>query len=267
MNNWASRTAAAALALGLAVLLAACAAGPAQTAAEPRTASDQTDADRRAHVRLELAAAYFSRGQTETALDELKQALAAAPELPEAFNLRGLIYASMGENRLAEESFQRALQLNGRNGDARHNYGWFLCQQRRFADADAQFQGALALPQYRDSARTLLAQGVCAAQAKRLPDAERLLARAYELDPANPTTAFNLSQVLYDRGEYERARFYIRRVNQEPEVSNAATLWLAVRIENRLGNAPAVSEIGRQLRNRFPQAPQAQAFERGRFDE
>jgi type IV pilus assembly protein PilF len=35
-----------------------------------------------------------------------------------------------------------------------HNYGWFLCQQRRFADADLQFEAALLVPQYRDVTRT-----------------------------------------------------------------------------------------------------------------
>ena len=54
--------------------------------------------------------------------------------------------------------------------------------------------------------------------------------------------------------EFERARFYIRRVNTRPELVTAESLWLAARIEHRLGNAPGVQELGRQLRSRFPQA-------------
>lgn len=234
---------------------------------ELRTASDQTDNDRRARLRLELASAYFGRQQNEVALDEVKQALNAKPDMGEAYNLRGLIYAAMGENRLADESFQRALSLNSRDPDAKHNYGWFLCQQRLFADAQRQFDAALALPQYRDSIRTLLASGVCHARAGQLDAAERALVRSYELDPGNPTIAVNLSEVLYLRGEYERARFYVRRVNLRQETSNAQSLWLAVRIEHRLGNRGGVEEWGRQMRARFPQAPQTLAFERGQFDE
>jgi type IV pilus assembly protein PilF len=258
------------LALGLAIvaLLAGCAQPvPVPTSAEPRTASDQTDADRRAAPRLELAALYFGRGQYETALDEIKLALAARPDLGAAYNLRGLIYAAMGEERLADESFQRALQLNPRDADAMHNRGWFLCQARRFDEADRLFEQALVQPQYREPARTLLAQGVCLARASRLAEAEQKLSRAFELDAGNPSTALNLSEVLYRRGEYERARFYVRRVNQSDELSSAASLWLAMRIEQRLGNAPGVEGLGRQLRNRFPQAPETQAYERGRFDD
>jgi len=242
-------------------------AGDSRGPREIVTASDQTDPDKRARVRLELAAAYFGRGQGTTALDEVKLAIAAKPDMPEAYNLRGLIYAGLGEAVLAEESFQRALQLNARDADTMHNYGFFLCQQRRFPEADRQFDAALAQPQYRDTSRTLLAQGICQARGGLWVQAERTLVRSYELDPANPTTAFNLSDVLYRRGEYERARFYIGRVNANPDLSNAQTLWLAARIERRLGNTGALQNLGRQLRDRFPQSPEALNFDSGRFDE
>lgn len=232
-----------------------------------RTASDQTDADRRASTRMELAGAYFSRGQFTTALDEVKLALVARPDLPEALNLRGLIYGAMGESALADDSFRRALAVAPRNADTMHNYGWFLCQQGRFDPADAQFAQALAQPQYRSSARTLLARGVCHARAGRWVEAEATLSRAYELDPSSPAAAYNLSDVLYRRGELERARFYIRRVNAQREVANAQSLWLAARIEHRLGNEFGARELGRQLRDRFPQAPEALQFDRGRFDD
>jgi type IV pilus assembly protein PilF len=232
-----------------------------------RTASDQTDNDRRARVRLDLATAYFSRGQYEVALDEVKLAVAARPDLAEAHNLRGLIYGALGEPKLAEEAFQRALQLAPRSGDTLHNHGWFLCQQQQYAQAQAQFERAIALPTYRDTARSLLAMGVCQARAGQMADAERSLVRSYELEPNNPTTAYNLADLLYRRGDYDRARFHIRRLNQQAELSNAQSLWLAARIEHRAGNRAAAADWGRQLRNRFPQSREAMAFEAGRYDE
>jgi type IV pilus assembly protein PilF len=233
----------------------------------PRSASDPSDAERRAAPHLELAGLYFGRGQSDTALDEIKKALAAKPDIAAAFGLRGLIQASLGEPRLAEESFQRALQLAPRDGDVMHNYGWFLCQQRRYGEAVAQFLAALAEPPYREVLRTQLALGVCEARAGRWPEAEKALTRAYELDPANPVTAYNLSEVLLRRGELERARFYVGRINAVRDLATAQSLWLAVRIERQLGNSQAVQELGRQLRERFPQASEALQFERGRFDE
>lgn len=258
------------LTMALALLLASCAQNTTVQTTNPqdaRGAPESAEPERRAALRLELAGLYFSRGQYDTALDETRLALAAKPELGAAHNLRGLIYAAMGDDRLADESFQRALAINPRDADAMHNRGWFLCQRNRFDEADRLLEQALAQPLYRDVARTLMAQGVCLARAGRLPEAEQKLQRAYEIDASNPTAALNLSEVLYRRGEYERARFYIRRVNNREDLSNAQTIWLALRIENRIGNRGGVEEYGRQLRSRFPQSPEALAYERGRFDE
>ncbi len=231
------------------------------------TASDETDAFKRARARMELASAYFGRNQMATALDQVKIAIAADPNYGEAFDLRGLIYANLGDQVLAEESFKRALQINPRDADTMHNYGFYLCQQKRYPESTAFFTQALAIPQYQGVVRTLLAQGVCQAYAGHLTLAETSLTRAFELDSSNPFTATNLAQVLYELGEFERARFYIRRVNALPDVSNAQTLWLAARIENKLGNRQGTSDFGIQLRNRFPDSREAAAFSRGNFDE
>ena len=278
------RLALATLGAALALMLVACASpggggaagpsvaavsnegGPPTAAAQP-SAADAQASDRRARVRLELAALHFSRGQNTTALDELKLALAANPDMPEAHGLSALIHASLGDIAMAEQSFKRALELSPRDGDTMHNYGWFLCQQRRYDEADAAFQRATALPNYGEVMRTLLARGVCLARAGRWAEAERTLSRSYELDPANPVTAYNLSDVLLRRGELERARFYVRRINQVPEAVTAQSLWLAARIERRMGNIDGVQDFGRQLRDRFPQSPETLQYERGRFDE
>jgi type IV pilus assembly protein PilF len=245
--------------------------GPRATATEqPKAAgpsTDPVDVERRARVRLELAGAYFSRGQTDTALEEIKRSIAAKPDLAEAYNLQGLIYAALNEDTLAEASFARALGINPRDGQTLHNQGWFLCQRDRFAEAQAQFLAALAIPQYRDVARTYLARGVCFGRNQQWLEAEAALMRAYELEPSNPSAGVNLADVLVRRGEWERARFYIGRVNDTPGNVNAQTLWLAARIEHKLGQASSLRVLGDRLRQGFPQSPEAALFERGRFDD
>jgi type IV pilus assembly protein PilF len=266
-RSW--RAVPAVAALVAAVALAGC-AGTAplpNDATDLRTASDLTNADRSANARLELAAAYFARGQLPTALDEVKLALAARPDLPQGLNLRGLIYAAMGETRLAEESFRRARAVAPRDADTMHNFGWFLCQQGQYAQAEVEFARALAEPQYRGGSRTLLASGVCHARAGNWEAAEAALSKSYELEPGNPAIAYNLADVLYRRGEYQRARFYMRRVNSQAEQVNAQSLWLAARIEKRLGNLAGARDFGNQLRNRFPNSPEALMYERGRYDD
>jgi type IV pilus assembly protein PilF len=255
--------------LALVAALAGCAA-QGDTAPADRVATggaDASDAERRARVRLELAGAYFANGQVETALEELRLALAAYPGLAEAYNLRALAYASLGDDALADENFRRAIQMSPADGSALHNRGWFHCQRGRFAQAQADFSAAMALPQYRDRSRTQLARGVCFARNSQWPEAEMALMRAYELDPSNPGTGFNLAEVLYRRQNFERARFYINRVNDTAGATNAQTLWLAVRIEHQLGRDAMVRVLGEQLRTRFPRSPEATLYDRGRFDD
>ena len=77
----------------------------------------------------------------------------------------------------------------------------------------------------------------------------------------------NLSEVLYRRGDYERARFYIRRVNAIPSVSNAQTLWLAARIENKLGNRARRDRLRPSAAQPLPAVARGGGLRAGRFDE
>lgn len=79
-------------------------------------------------------------------------------------------------------------------------------------------------------------------------------------------TGYTLSRVLYDQREYERARFYIRRINNS-ELANAESLWLGIKVENRLNDTQAMGQLAEQLRKRFPQSPQRASLDRKAFDE
>ena len=255
----------------LAWMLAGCAAPGVGTQAgaaarDMVTDSDEPDERRRARIRLELAVGYFEQGQTTVALDELKQSLAADPNFGPAYNLRGLVYMRLNDFRLADESFRRALALNPADSNTKHNYGWLLCQQGRYADALTYFSQALANPQYSERPKTLLIQGLCHLRAGQPALAEQSLTGSYELDAGNPITGYNLALLLYQRGEMARAQFYIRRINNS-ELANAESLWLGVKVEHRIGNREAEQQLGVQLRRRFPQSPEAVLLERGAFND
>lgn len=230
------------------------------------TASDETDARKRARIRMELAVGYFENGQTNVALDELKQVIANDPTFPDAYNLRGLIYMRLNDMRQAEESFRRAATLNPTDGNVQHNYGWMLCQMGRYDDAGRAFQAAMDNPQYADRAKTLMVQGLCQARAGRRADAERSLARSYELDAANPVTGFNLANLLFQRGEFQRAQFYIRRLNNT-ERANAESLWLGIKVEQQMNDRVAMLQLADQLKRRFPQSREIAFYDRGAFSE
>lgn len=230
------------------------------------TESDEPETRRRARIRMELASGYFSEGKTTVALDELKQALAIDPTFPDAYNLRGLIYMRLNDQRLAEDSFRRALTLNPRDANAAHNFGWMLCQQNRYPESFTAFNQALAAPLYGDQAKTYMTLGLCQMAAAQKTDAERSLVRSYEIDPANPITGYNLASLMYDRSEFTRSQFYVRRINNS-EFANAETLWLGIKVERRMENRDAAQQLADQLRRRYPKSRELAAYERGAFNE
>ena len=259
------------LACWVIVLLTGCAghqngAGAASGKSDIVTESDEPDVRRRARLRLELASNYFEQGQTSVALDELKQALVVDPGFADAYNLRGLVYMRLNDVPLAEESFRRALALSPRDPDVAHNFAWFLCQQGRYRESSQFFAQALSNPQYAGQAKSLMAQGVCQIRAGQRAEAEQSFMRSYELDAGNPLTGYNLANLLYERGELVRSQFYIRRLNNSA-FANAETLWLGVKVEQRLNNRDTARQLGEQLKKRYGDSREAGAYERGAFNE
>jgi type IV pilus assembly protein PilF len=272
-SKWVDRGRAGCMALTAAgtllMALAGCAAPQQQegtTSVDVVTPSDEPENRRRARIRLELAAGYYEEGKADVALDELKQVIAADPSFPDAYNLRGLVYMRLGDTRQAEENFRRALAFNGRDSNVHHNYGWLQCQLGRYPESVRSFELALGNPVYGGRAKTLMAMGLCQARAGQRPEAERALARSYELDAGNPITGYNLAQLLYQRGDFQRAQFYIRRLNNS-ELANAETLWLGIKVEQRMNDTTAMDQLGDQLRKRFPQSRERASLDRRAFDE
>ncbi len=254
----------------MAAALAGCAGGGMKGSTEElKTASDQTPADKRASIRLQLAVGYFQDGKMEVALDEVKQALVANPDFADAYGLRAVIYSQMGENALADENFQRALKLAPRNPELANNYGSFLCQQGRGAQGIALFESALKNPVYQSPVKALLNAGSCSLKMNNLDAAERYLLDALRYEPDHLPTNANLARVYYERRDYQRAGFFINRVKAAAKLDGlpADVLWLAVRIDRKLGDKASEAALGTQLRRHHPGSPEYAAFQRGAFDE
>ena len=251
--------------------LTGCAAKPELTGASESRGEIVTDSDesverKRARIRIELALGYFEQGKTTIALDEIKQAILADPNYSDAYSLRGLIYMRLNDMAFAEESFRKALSIRPLDPNVLHNLGWLKCQQTLYSDALKYFAQTLSNPQYGERAKTLMAQGLCQIKAGMNSDAESSLLKSYEFDAGNPITGYNLANLLYLRADYVRAQFYIRRINNS-DLANAESLWLGIRVEWRLSNLGAMSQLATQLEKRFPQTRETASYRRGAFNE
>ena len=223
------------------------------------------DPRNRARIHTELAAAYYSRGNMGVALEELRIAASADPSYAPTQSMFGLVYMELREQSLAEQSFQRALQLSPNDGDINHNYGWFLCQTKREPESIRYFLQAIRNPLYATPWRSYTAAGVCTMRNSNVKDAEEFFQRALRLEPDEPSALLNLGQIRYRQGKIEEARKLVSRYNKLADPS-AESLWLALRIERKSGERVAEQSYANQLRRRYPGSPEYQALQRGNFE-
>lgn len=247
--------------------LAGCTSNQAGVAQGESSRTEQSALQQRsANIRLQLAIGYYEQRQTNVALDEIRQALQADPNFADAYSVRGLIYMDMGETRLAEESFQQAIRLSPNNPDFNNNYGWFLCQNGRESQSITYFENALKVRSYQSPAKALNNAGVCSLKLKNKTAAEKYFAQAFQYDPGNVSASANLAKIYFEQRDYERARFYAGRVIKA-DAADADILWLAIKVERKLGDRAAESSLGTQLRRRYPASAEYAAYQRGAFDE
>jgi type IV pilus assembly protein PilF len=237
---------------------------------ELKTASDTTTADKRAGIWLQLAIGYYQNGQYDTALDEIKKAIAASPDMADLYGMRGLIYSAMGNQvPLADENFQRALRLAPNDPETSNNYGSFLCQNGRMEQGMPYFDAALRNPYYQSPLTALVNAGNCSIKLKKLDQAERYLLDAQRRDEDKPAVNINLARLYVARSDFARAGVYFNRARSASRIESmpADVLWLGIRIEKKLGDTAAQSAMATQLRRRYAGSNEYAAYKRGAFDE
>jgi len=251
-------------------LLAGCVTtttvGESPVLAEGGTPTGESSEPRnRAKIRTELASLYYGRGSMGIALEELRLALQADPTYAPTYSMFGLVYMELKETSLAQQNFDRALQLAPTDPDINHNFGWFLCQTKRENESIRYFLQAVRNPLYPTPWRSYAAAGQCALQINNLADAQGYFETALKLEPDEPTSLQKLGQIHYRNKRYEDARKLAARFNRLVEPT-AESLWLAVRAERRLGDKSAETAFASQLRRRFPTSAEYQLLQRGEYD-
>lgn len=225
----------------------------------------ETDQGTRARVHTELASGYYELGNYGVALQEANEALKVERDYAPAYNVLGLVYMELRDDKSAEQNFQRALGLMPLDSDTNNNYGWFLCQRKRESESIKYFLAALRNPLYTTPDKSWVNAGVCSRQAGDLAAAQDYFKRALKLRPNQPQALFNLADMAYQGRNYPEAKAYLTQLQREVQAS-AELLWLAVRVERHLGDRNAEASYGFQLRKNFPDSREAQALIAGQYE-
>src|SRR5450432_20474 len=232
-------------------LLAGCSSNPKSPEPTPRSTppqQQQANPVERARMHTDLAGGYYERAQMDIAIEELNIAVATDPSYAPAYNVYGLVYAVLGDDRKAEQSFQRALELAPNDSDVHHNWGWYLCQHKREREALAQFEIAVQNSLYRTPEIALVNAGRCAQTIGDIRAAETYFRRALAAQPGNALASYGVALIAYKEARYEEARRWMKPAVQTTTPPPEA-LYLGVCIERKLGDSQAELSYASQLRN------------------
>lgn len=224
-----------------------------------------TQAEGRAKISVELGMAYLGIGRFDVALDEARTALAHDSGYAPAYHLMGLVYTYLEDTPAARENFRKALSIAPRDPDINNSYGWFQCVQGETQDGLARLGAAARNPYYRFPARAYTNAGLCHLRLNDESAALEQFQRATQLEPGNLQAQYQIAAISYRQGNYRLASQRLTELHQRREPT-AESVWLALRVERRLGNRQAEASYAEQLRGRFGESPEYQSMMQGNFE-
>jgi type IV pilus assembly protein PilF len=235
---------------GVLLALCACAGGG--------TVGDGTpDA---AIANLNLGAGYLQQGRADLAIERLERALDINPRLVAAHSTIAVAYSQNGDLAQAENHYRRATELAPNDGSPANAYAAFLCQQRRWTEAEPFFRRAAADDDYTTPEVALTNAGVCARDAGANDKAAESFRAALARNPTYPDALLNLMDLSYQDRNFLQTRAFVQRyLASHPPA--APVLWLCFNAERELANAEGADRCAAQLRAGFRGTPELQLLE------
>lgn len=212
-----------------------------------------------AKIYVEMGIAYMREGQDAVALKKLRTALEVDDKNPEAHNVIAILYERLGESGRAATHYDTAAKLDPRDPFIRNARGSFFCKQNLYDQADDEFQKALANPLYPTPWVALTNAGLCADRAGNKEKAEGYYRRALSANDRYSPALLQMAELSFVQDHQMSARAYLERYHGEV-AATATSLWLGVRVEQKLGDRQKAVEYKRRLLKEFPDAPEIQAL-------
>ncbi len=216
----------------------------------PKGAAETAEAVR---IYSDLGLGYLRQGKLDQSLQKLQRALELNSRDPASNHYIAEVYKQMNETKLADRYFEKAAELDPKNPMLLNNYGAFLCDQSRFADAEKYFLRAAELPRYQTPELAYENLALCALRVNNPVQAELYFRKALAIDPKLQKSLYQMAQISYDNKDYLTARAFVQRFHSVVDPSELG-LKLAIKIEQALGNESALQEYRQALKKRFPDA-------------
>lgn len=207
---------------------------------------------------VQLGIGYLQQGEAGRAKTPLRKALELDPRSADAHAALALVFQQEMENDLADRHYRDALSSRD---DARilNNYGSFLFEQKRYAEAMERFTQASHDNLYPERSRVFQNMGMTALQLGQKEAAETHFTRALRLDSRQPRALLELAMLAYEDKQYVPAKRYYDSFSRLSE-QNARSLLLGVRLATVHQDRDTAASLGLQLKRLYPGTPEYQHY-------
>ncbi len=120
-----------------------------------------------ARINAQLGIAYLEKNDVERAKQKLLLSLDQAPNIPEPWYSMAYFLEATGNTKEAKTYYLKAIALAPAQGEAKNNYGTYLCRAGQYQAAIQQFLLAAREPTYLSPAAAFENAGLCA---QKIPD-------------------------------------------------------------------------------------------------
>lgn len=196
----------------------------------------EIDPKEAARTRLSLALNYMQRGDMTQAMFNLKQAEQLTPDSAEVANAFAYYYQQVAENDLAEASYRKAIKLDNKNADTYNNFGAFLCQIEKYADAEQLLLTAVKSPGYIRVAESYENLGLCAIKQQQLDKAHGFFSSALKHSPQNAAVLYELALVDYAQNNIDQAALWDKKIQALGQTSPSIVMLRFLVAVQRLDN-------------------------------
>ncbi len=242
----------------LALLLSACAS---KGLKEPTAREKAAEVTR---IKTQLAIEYMRAHDYRQATATIEDALKSDSKNENAWLIRAQIYQFLKVPEKAQESFQRALEINPSSAEINNNYGWFLCSVQNNPNVSLPyFDKALADPTYPNPYIAYMNKGICSARMGQYSLAQAYLERSLASMPNFVPAVKELARTKLMAGQLGEADTFFRQYQSKVDVLDADSLLLGWKIAKGQGNNQAAYEYEAQLRAQYPYSEELQSINNG----
>lgn len=233
------------------ILLALCLVGGCVTTTTSKPRIETADESEAFERHMNLAMQYIDNGNRNLANVHLEKASAIDARAAELNYGYALLYQKDGEHKLAHEYYARALRAKPGFSAARYTYAAYLFNQQEYAESAEQMAKVTEDLAYQRRAEAFYILGLSRQRLGNDGGAAEAFEKALQLSPRLAPAWLELAQIAFDQQDFPRAKRMLATF-QQLSSPTAASLWLAVRVEDRFGNRDGVASEGLKLKNMFP---------------